>query len=436
MIDAMSSAIREVSFHELPWQERLDYIVAMMRELSSHTDPQQMVQAYAKRIRRIVPADGWMSVSRRDLEAPKYRITRSHLWDQPINPWRDRSLLPLLEGGFLAELIYGEEPRIIDDLQISDDDPAREYFQGMRSIQAIPQFERGRSVNMVLSMRREADAFDPQRLPDTVWAANLFGRVTHNLVLTEELRRAYETVDRELKVVSDIQRSLLPERLPHIPTLELAAHYQTSAVAGGDYYDFFELPDGRWGILIADVSGHGTPAAVLMAVTHSIAHTLHDEPDPPSKLMTFINRHLAARYTASNGTFVTAFYGIYDPKTRQLKYCRAGHCPPRIKRCSTGAIEGMEAAPSLPLGIDADEDYQDVVETLHPGDIVVFYTDGIIESRNRAGELFGCERLDAILQQCNPDAETIIRRTLLSIEDFTDDAPPADDLTMLITKVK
>ena len=305
----------------------------------------------------------------------------------------------------------------------------------MRSLQAVPQFDRGESLNMVISMRREPGSFDPQRLPDTVWAANLFGRATHNLVLSDEVKRAYETLDRELKVVSDIQRSLLPERLPHIPTLEIAAHYQTSARAGGDYYDFFELPDGRWGILIADVSGHGTPAAVLMAVTHSIAHTLHDEPDPPSKLMKFINDHLAARYTAGNGTFVTAFYGIYDPKNRQLKYCRAGHCPPRIKRCSAGTIEGMDAAPSLPLGIDPDETYEDIVETLNPNDIVVFYTDGIIESRNRAGELFGVERLDEILQNCSPDAEAIIRRTMLSIEDFTDDAPPADDLTMLITKV-
>ena len=133
-------------------------------------------------------------------------------------------------------------------------------------------------MNMVVSMRRQVNGFDPQRLPELVLTANLFGRATHNLVLSDEVKRAYEAVDRELKVVSDIQLSLLPERLPHIPTLEIAAHYQTSQRAGGDYYDFFKLPEGRWGILIADVSGHGTPAAVLMAVTHSIAHTFTMSP--------------------------------------------------------------------------------------------------------------------------------------------------------------
>src|SRR6185369_10191873 len=126
---------------------------------------------------------------------------------------------------------------------------------------------------------REPKAFNPDQFPEFVWMGNLFGRATHNLVLSDELRSAYNTVDREMQIVADIQRSLLPETLPKIPTLDLAAYYQTSRRAGGDYYDFFPLPDGRWGILIADVSGHGTPAAVIMAITHSIAHSF---PGPPS----------------------------------------------------------------------------------------------------------------------------------------------------------
>src|SRR5262249_4519147 len=156
--------------------------------------------------------------------------------------------------------------------------------------------------------------------------------------------------------------------LPNIPTLDLAAHYQTSRRAGGDYYDFFQLPGGRWGLLIADVSGHGTPAAVIMAVTHSIAHTHHEEPDPPSKLLNFINRHLTTRYTSGKGTFVTAFYGIYDPKARTLVYSNAGHNTPRHKRGKKILSESLDQAHSLPLGIDADEKYSDTTEKFAPGD--------------------------------------------------------------------
>src|SRR5439155_11889868 len=134
-----------------------------------------------------------------------------------------------------------------------------------------------------------------------------FGRATHNLVLAEEVRKAYTVVERELKVVADIQRSLLPKTIPEIPGLGLAAFYQTSQWAGGDYYDFFPLPDGRWGILIADVSGHGTPAAVMMAITHSLAHGLPGHPDPPSTMLGHVNRQLYRRYNAGNEGFVTAF---------------------------------------------------------------------------------------------------------------------------------
>jgi sigma-B regulation protein RsbU (phosphoserine phosphatase) len=152
--------------------------------------------------------------------------------------------------------------------------------------------------------------------------------------------------------------------------------------------------------------------------------------------MRFINRHLCARYTASNGTFVTAFYGIYDPAKHTLTYSRAGHCPPRIKRAGCAEICSLDRAPSLPLGIDSGENYGDMTETLSSGDVLVFYTDGITESRNQLGELFGVEQLDNVISLCTPEAESIIRHTMLAIESFTNDAPPQDDLTMLIAKVK
>ena len=110
-----------------------------------------------------------------------------------------------------------------------------------------------------------------------VMQTNLWGRSVLNSVLRLELKDAYDALDHEFKTVGDIQRSLLPRVLPTIPGLDLAAYYETSQRAGGDYYDFFPLPADRWGIFIADVSGHGIPAAVRMAITHAIAHT---RPDP------------------------------------------------------------------------------------------------------------------------------------------------------------
>ena len=196
-------------------------------------------------------------------------------------------------------MIYGDEPRLIEDIApfLADDDPAFEYLAGFRSLMAIPHYDQGVGLNMVIMLQPEPGGFDPEKFPEWCWVSSLFGRVTHNLLLREELKQAYEIVERELKVVADIQRSLLPQVLPKVPTLELASYYRTSRWAGGDYYDFFPLPDDRWGILIADVSGHGTPAAVMMAITHSLAHSLPGPADPPAALLSHVNQQLSRHYT-------------------------------------------------------------------------------------------------------------------------------------------
>ncbi len=416
------------------WQERLALIVDTMREISRQTDPQEMVQVYAARMRRLFPADGRISLSRRGLSFPEYRITRSTLWKEPVNPWKEKDRLPLLSGGLLASLIYGDEPCIIDDLQVDEDDPAYQYLAGQRSLMAIPMFDQGVALNMVVVLQKEPRAFDWERLPETVQLSNLFGRATHNLVLADEVKTAYQAVDRELKVIEDIQRSLLPAELPRIPGLDLAVHYQTSHRAGGDYYDFFQLPGGKWGILIADVSGHGSPAAVLMAITHSIAHTYPGPAAPPGKLLAYLNDQLAGRYTRENGIFVTAFYGIYDPGQRALSYACAGHPAPRIKRCSVGTFDALDSVSGLPLGIATDLDYPVGGYALRPGDQIVFYTDGITEAVNPAGQMFGVRRLDEVLGRCRSDADQLIRAVLDAVDQFSSGQPANDDRTLLVAR--
>ncbi|MFQ5491322.1 MAG: PP2C family protein-serine/threonine phosphatase [Phycisphaerae bacterium] len=154
-------------------------------------------------------------------------MTRDSEWTQPINPWTQKDRLPLLRGGLLAELIYGDQPRIIDDLQVSDGDPGAPFLEGQRSLMAIPLFEEGVALNMVVFLQKEPCAFRHDELPEYVWMSNLFGRATHNLVLAKELRSAYAVLDRELETIAQMQRSLLPPKLPDIATL-----FTLDAVAG------------------------------------------------------------------------------------------------------------------------------------------------------------------------------------------------------------
>ena len=417
------------------WRERLDAIVETMREMSRQSDPQRMVRTYAARMERLFPSRRRISLSRRSLSDNRFRVTRFSGWKEDINPWERPDKLPELEGGLLAELIYGDEPCIINDLQVAEDDPAAEYLAGQRSLMAIPLYDEGTALNMVVVTREEPDGFQYEELPQTVWMSNLFGRATHNLVLAEQLESAWQQVDRELSVVAEIQRSLLPAKFPEISTLRLAAYYQTSRYAGGDYYDFFPLPDDKWGLLIADVSGHGTPAAVMMAITHSIAHMYPGPPGPPNEMLEFLNQKLCERYIGENGTFVTAFYGIYDARTRELSYSSAGHNPPRLRRCSTAAVTALDGTRGFPLGVVPGTDYEEATIQLGPGDRIVFYTDGITEAGSPWGDYFGVQRLDAAINECSGVPQNLLDRVLSSLSAFTADGPSEDDRTLLVADI-
>jgi len=417
------------------WKERLAIIVATMREMSAQTDPQEMVANYARRMQQLLPRERLIALSRRGLDPPYYRITRYSGWEESINPWKEKDRLPLLAGGVLGELLYSGSPQIIEELEVTEDDPAAEFLKGQRSLVAIPQYDRGVVLNMSVLTLAEPGGFQAEELPELVWLTNLFGRATHNLVLSEELRSAYEAVDRQIRQVAAIQRSLLPAELPEIPRLMLATHYQASERASGDYYDFFELPDGRWGLLIADVSGHGTPAAVMMAIVHSIVHTYPDAPTCASDLLGYINRQLCEHYTGQSGSFVTAFYGIYNPTNRSLNYSNAGHCLPLLKHCEAGLVSEIGGARNLPLGILAEETYANRSHYFSPGDQLVLYTDGISESVNPQGEMFGARRLDQVLTRCRHDADEIISALLENLKKFTHNAPADDDRTVVVAKV-
>src|SRR4051794_23120885 len=156
--------------------ERLDQVTAALRRVSGQQDPQAMLLEYRAATRGLIEVDRTVSLSRRDIEQPLFRITRSDLWAKPVNPWTQRDRLPVLSGGLLGELLYAGVPRIIDELRVSRDDPAFEHLDGMQSLAAIPHFDDGVALNMVVHLRRAPHAFDPARFAELVLISGLFGR--------------------------------------------------------------------------------------------------------------------------------------------------------------------------------------------------------------------------------------------------------------------
>ncbi len=419
-----------------PWQVELAIVDRTMKAISGVTDPEELVRAYWENIGELITIEDFVAVSRRDIEPPYYLITRSSRFTENFNPWTQRDQLPRLSGGLIAELLDANAPGLIQDLpaRLRRDDPAWFYLQGFKSALAMPQYDGGITVNMSLLLFREGEEFDPAMFPMLYLQSGLFGRGTQNQVLRNQLAGALTTLDRELQTVGEIQRSLLPDVLPSIPGFELAADYQTSARAGGDYYDFFPLDDGSWGLFIADVSGHGTPAAVLMAITHAIAHARPRSHTPPGTLLKYLNDRLTNTYTRG-GTFVTAFYAVLDPVNRTLMYSRAGHNPPRLVRDKD--VLSVDGDGGLPLGILGGQIYEQETIQLEPGDLLLLYTDGITEAMAPTKgatrrDLFGLERLDQLLIDCHPrTAQECIDSVRAAVSSFGETPLPTDDQTLI-----
>jgi sigma-B regulation protein RsbU (phosphoserine phosphatase) len=426
--------------HRLPWQEELAIIDRTMKAISGVTDPEELVGVYWSGIGDLIAIDDYVAISRRNVEPPFYLITRSSRFTEHFNPWTQRERLPKMSGGLLGEISYGNGPVIIDDLpsRLQPDDPARFYLEGFQSLIAMPQYDGGEALNTTVLLLPPDSEINHAMIPMLHWQGGLFGRGTQNLVLRNQLSDALVALDRELQIVGEIQRSLLPSELPSIEGFELSAHYETSARAGGDYYDFFPLSGGRWGLFIADVSGHGTPAAVLMAITHAIAHAQPGTHTPPGALLAYLNNQLARAYTL-DGTFITAFYAVLDPANRTLTYSSAGHNPPRLVR--DGRVLSLDESGGLPLGIAAGQIYEQSTVALQNGDLLLLYTDGITEAMAPAQgadvqQLFGNDRLDQLLLDCGTRSpEECINRVRSEIATFCENVPPTDDQTLIAMRV-
>ena len=420
-----------------PWKQELEIIDRTMKAISSVTDPETLVNIYWEGISELWPINDYVSLSRRGEEPPYYRITRSSRFTEHLNPWKFRDRLPRLRDGLLGEIAYGNKPVFIEDLpaRLSPDDPAHFYLQGFASLVALPQYDNGEGLNVTGLLVPHGVEIDHSMIPIMHWQSGLFGRGTTSLVLKNQLADALAKLDRELQVVGHIQRSLLPQKLPEIDGFDIAAHYLTSARAGGDYYDFFPLHGGAWGLFIADVSGHGTPAAVVMAITHALAHAQPGTHTPPPTLLSYLNDHLTRSYT-TDGTFVTAFYAILDPIKRTLSYSSAGHNPPRLVRGRE--ILSLASNRALPLGVLEEETYCDgLTIALERGDQLVLYTDGITEAMaprhgSETRELFGVERLDELLLSCSTKTpRETIDCILAELARFSENAMANDDQTLI-----
>ena len=268
-------------------------------------------------------------------------------------------------------------------------------------------------------------------------ADEVIARVNTHLTihrLKREVQQQKDELEHELQTVSDVQRDLLPKWLPKIDGVKLSVYYRTSRYAGGDYYDIVGLPDQRWGFIVADAEGHSTPAAVRMAMTCTLLKAFPGSQTEPDEVLKHINNHLCKVVGAS---FVTAIYAVFDSRNRTLRIARAGHMPPLLYRPSEGETVELDCDGTYVMGIEP-YDHVPVTETsLRSGDRLLFYTDGLTERFNPAGEMYGLEQMRSQLSQdFQKDPKEILDAIMDDAEKFAAGLPADDDQALLLCIVE
>jgi sigma-B regulation protein RsbU (phosphoserine phosphatase) len=253
--------------------------------------------------------------------------------------------------------------------------------------------------------------------------------------LKREVENQKDQLEHELEVVSEVQRKLLPKRLPEIDGFKLAAHYETSRYAGGDYYDIIEIADNFWGFLIADAEGHSAPAAVLMAMTCALFRAYPKPPNEPAAVLNYLNQHLCK---VADPSFMTALYAVYDAGQQIMRIARAGQPLPMIYRSSEKKASELDCPGVYPLGIEPFKIKIPVTEIkLMPGDRFLIYTDGLTERFDSDGQFYGEDRLlQALADDGAVAPQEIIAVIMGDVERFAGEHPADDDQALLLGVVE
>ncbi|MGD9146546.1 MAG: SpoIIE family protein phosphatase [Anaerolineae bacterium] len=287
-----------------------------------------------------------------------------------------------------------------------------------------------RTVQVLSARLREADL---QMIADLQRKNRELARAYRDLQAAQAAIVEKERLERELELARDLQQSILPNEFPQPAGFSFAARSRPARQVGGDFYDVIPLSEGHLGLVMADVSDKGMPAALFMALTRSLLRAEAKRQDSPRQVLLNVNRLLLEMSRAE--MFVTVFYGVLDPAQRSLRYARAGHDHPLLFRAGSDQCRAL-AAYGMPLGFMAEVDLEEADAELGPGDRLILYSDGITHAESSAGEFFGLDRLRQTVCSAGPlAAQELCDLIFERVSRFQVGAVQFDDMALLLLSV-
>ncbi len=285
-------------------------------------------------------------------------------------------------------------------------------------------------ILLLISSRRQFLEEDRNLL--TVVANQVYTVIENARLYKEALDK--QAMERDMQLATDIQKRLLPSKLPTFPGIDIGARNIPAKSVGGDYFDVLILDNGKkLGLVIADVAGKGVSAAMIMSMTRSLLRAEVFDHDKPSEVLSSLNELLLDDIDPN--LYVTMFYARLDLDTLAMEYSKAGHNPPLIFHTDTGELDALDV-PGLFLGMFKEGFYQDRITTLQYGDTLILYTDGVIEALNENEEKYGLDRMIGLIKDNQElDAQSLVDKIFSNIQKYVGRMPIYDDLTLVIVNL-
>ncbi len=300
-----------------------------------------------------------------------------------------------------------------------------------RSEIAVPLAHKGRVIGVIDLESTALDYFTEyhERVLHTL--ASRIAAALVNSQLYAKVSENERRMDREMKIAREIQIQLMPEEIPNVPPMDIGVTFKPVAHLGGDLYDFISFDDGRLAVVVGDVAGKGAPAALYAALSSGIIRTRATRKYPPGQMLELVNKTLYSRPIESQYCALT--YAIYDPQFRKITLANSGLPYPIHVR--DGVPRFLELG-GIPVGLFPDSKYQELELELQEGDVLVFYTDGLVEARDESDEEFGLKRLaQTVRDHCSESGPEIVRAVNEAVDSFIGRVAPHDDRTLILIKM-
>jgi len=305
----------------------------------------------------------------------------------------------------------------------------RSKREGIVSMLSVGMRYQGKAIGVLRVYTDEEQTFSQLRIDLLkAVAAQAAAAIENARLLAESIENA--EMEKQLKLAADVQQRMVPQRPPKVPGLDLASVYVPAFTLGGDFFDFIPLPDNNVGLVVADVSGKGVPASLIMA---SVRAALRSEVNNVYYLYEVMRRlNVMLCRDTKDSEFVTLFYGVYNAATRRLTYCSAGHPPAMLLR--DGAVSELRSD-NMVLGLDPSEQFVQSVLDLKKDDAFLIYTDGLTDGMNFANQSFGRQRIADAFEKGGATSEIMAQNLLWELRKFVGIAKRTDDVTMIVGRV-